>query len=92
MVRHRTSLEGTMTKLIAPLAFGILLQTAAPVFAAQATIFTFDRANPSCQSWTDTCRTCARGNSGAICSNVGIACQPKQVACTQRDEAPKKAE
>jgi hypothetical protein len=35
----------------------------------------FDRA---CVAWTDGCRNCSRD---AGCSNLGIACQPKEVTC-----------
>jgi len=33
--------------------------------------------------WTDTCVNCVRAQSGEnfSCSNIGIACQPKEVTC-----------
>jgi len=37
----------------------------------------FDKA---CVAWTDGCRNCS-GDAG--CSNLGIACQPKEVTCLQ---------
>jgi hypothetical protein len=37
----------------------------------------FDKA---CVVWTDGCRNCSRD---AGCSNLGIACQPKEVTCLQ---------
>jgi hypothetical protein len=35
------------------------------------------RAAPNCKSFTDGCRTC----SPTVCSNIGIACQPKDWSC-----------
>lgn len=35
------------------------------------------RAAPNCKSFTDGCRTC----SLTVCSNIGIACQPKDWSC-----------
>jgi hypothetical protein len=46
--------------------------------------------NKLCQEWTDGCRTCTRPESGdAVCSNPGIACQPKAISCTRRAEQKK---
>ena len=46
---------------------------------------------PTCQQWSDACRACGRGSDGApVCSNIGIACQPKPVQCTTRKEEPAK--
>jgi hypothetical protein len=40
--------------------------------------------NATCQEWTDGCRTCQRQPGGkAACSNVGIACTPKEAQCTR---------
>jgi hypothetical protein len=39
-------------------------------------------SNKTCQEWTDGCRSCRRSDAGgAVCSNIGIACQPKAVVC-----------
>jgi hypothetical protein len=35
------------------------------------------REAPDCQSFTDGCRICSR----TVCSNIGIACQPKEWVC-----------
>jgi hypothetical protein len=35
------------------------------------------RGAPNCKSFTDGCRTC----SLTVCSNIGIACQPKEWSC-----------
>ncbi|MBX9841516.1 MAG: hypothetical protein K2Z80_06890 [Xanthobacteraceae bacterium] len=37
----------------------------------------------TCREWSDGCRTCRRAPDGAVsCSNVGIACVPKEATCT----------
>lgn len=39
---------------------------------------------PNCTQWTDECVNCARGATAGeapVCSNVGIACQPKAIRC-----------
>ncbi len=43
--------------------------------------------NKDCLEWTDTCVNCVRIQSGDFsCSNIGIACQPKDVTCVKRVE------
>lgn len=54
-------------------------------------------ADRDCLAWTDSCVNCNRSEAGAsfTCSNIGIACQPKQVECTSRAKPvanPKPAE
>jgi hypothetical protein len=46
---------------------------------------------PNCSRWTDECVNCARGSQGdaPVCSNIGIACQPKAIRCLS-PEAPAK--
>ena len=38
---------------------------------------------PNCTRWTDECVNCTRGADGdaPVCSNIGIACQPKAIRC-----------
>jgi hypothetical protein len=38
---------------------------------------------PNCSRWTDGCVNCSRDakDEPPVCSNVGIACQPKVVVC-----------
>ncbi len=36
------------------------------------------REAPNCKSFTDGCRTCSQ----TVCSNIGIACQPKEWSCS----------
>lgn len=50
----------------------------------------YGEKNKTCQEWTDGCRTCSRPESGeAVCSNIGIACQPKAITCAKRADPPK---
>jgi len=52
----------------------------------------FGDADKTCQEWNDGCVTCRRPDAGeAVCSNIGIACQPQAISCTRRAEE-KKAE
>ena len=48
----------------------------------------YGERNKDCLQWTDTCVNCVRAQSGESfsCSNIGIACQPKEVACVTRAE------
>jgi hypothetical protein len=44
----------------------------------------------TCLEWNDGCRTCRRPDTGeAVCSNIGIACQPTAATCTRRTDPPK---
>jgi hypothetical protein len=38
---------------------------------------------PYCSRWTDECVNCTRGAKGesAVCSNIGLVCQPKAIRC-----------
>lgn len=43
------------------------------------------RDAPNCKTFTDGCRTCTH----TVCSNIGIACQPKEWSCSDPvDTAP----
>jgi hypothetical protein len=46
----------------------------------------YGRHNKDCLEWNDTCVNCVRAQSGGdySCSNIGIACQPKEVGCVRR--------
>src|SRR5262249_39498566 len=48
----------------------------------------YGERNKDCLEWTDTCVNCVRAQSGEdfSCSNIGIACQPKDVTCVRRAE------
>jgi len=48
----------------------------------------YGERNKDCLEWTDTCVNCVRAQSGEdfSCSNIGIACQPKDVTCVRLAE------
>jgi hypothetical protein len=55
-----------------------------------ASMHSYGDSDKTCQEWTDSCRTCRRPEMGEpACSNIGIACQPKPIACARRAEPPK---
>jgi hypothetical protein len=54
-------------------------------------VFNYGDHDSSCIRWTDKCRTCNRGiSSDIVCSNIGIACQPAEVECLERQQSGKK--
>jgi hypothetical protein len=58
--------------------------------AEEASIHGYGDRDKTCLAWTDTCRTCERGDGDTVhCSNVGIACQPAAITCSRRSEPPK---
>jgi hypothetical protein len=60
--------------------------------AAEASIHGYGDRDKTCLAWTDTCRSCERGDGDTIhCSNVGIACQPAAITCSRRSEPPSSA-
>jgi hypothetical protein len=62
-----------------------------PAAASEASIHGYGDHDKTCVAWTDTCRSCARGeNDAVVCSNIGIACQPAEIACTSRRSEPAK--
>jgi hypothetical protein len=45
----------------------------------------YARDHKDCAAWTDSCVNCSRTDPGSYsCSNIGIACQPKEVVCVRR--------
>jgi hypothetical protein len=55
-----------------------------------ASLHDYGDGDKTCQEWTDGCRTCRRADEGEpSCSNIGIACQPKGIACARRTEPVK---
>jgi hypothetical protein len=54
-----------------------------PGQAAPDWIQQYGSRNKDCLEWSDTCVNCVRAQSGEnfSCSNIGIACQPKEVRC-----------
>jgi hypothetical protein len=59
-------------------------QSTSPVPAAEATIHAFGERDKLCAAWTDECRICRRNGAEIACSNISIACQPKDIRCTSR--------
>ena len=51
--------------------------------------FSTQNGPPNCSQWTDACVSCTRGAAGEapVCSNIGIACQPKTIRCVVREPA-----
>jgi hypothetical protein len=46
--------------------------------------FSMQKGPPNCARWTDECVNCARGATAGdapVCSNIGVACQPKAIRC-----------
>jgi hypothetical protein len=94
------SAEGGMRRLA--LMFALVTMSAAasaglraaeldiPRRAPSGTI-SMQKGPPNCARWTDECVNCTRGAEGEapVCSNIGIACQPKAIRCMS-DEQPKK--
>ena len=46
---------------------------------------------PNCSRWTDECVSCTRSADGEppVCSNIGVACQPKAIRCVSPEPAKK---
>ena len=57
---------------------------APPPAAEVATMQAFGERDKACAAWTDDCRICRRSSDGVACSNISIACQPKDIRCTSR--------
>jgi hypothetical protein len=54
-------------------------------------VFNYGDHDSTCIRWTDKCRTCNRNISADIvCSNIGIACQPAEVDCLERQRGDDK--
>lgn len=54
----------------------------------EATMHAFGERDKQCAAWTDDCRICRRNGDTVACSNIGIACQPKDIRCTARAPTP----
>ena len=58
---------------------------------SEVSVNSYGNQDKLCLAWNDGCVTCRRdAATGAACSNIGIACQPKEIACTQRQAEPGK--
>jgi hypothetical protein len=63
-----------------------------PKNSSESAVQSYGHSDVSCMEWSDSCVTCRRHQQGGeySCSNIGIACQPKNVQCVLRgDEAAK---
>lgn len=62
-----------------------------PESPAEASIHGYGDRDKTCLTWTDKCRICMRAADDSVtCSNIGIACQPGEITCTERPSAPGK--
>jgi hypothetical protein len=53
--------------------------------AADESMTAFGNRDKLCIEWTDECRHCVRSEADKIaCSNIGIACQTKEIRCISR--------
>jgi hypothetical protein len=72
------------------LAFGTAnaADLAIPSRAAPKEI-SIQKGPPNCSRWTDECVNCSRGAEGErpVCSNIGIACQPKAIRCLSSSDS-----
>jgi hypothetical protein len=68
------------------MARGAALAELTPGRATADWMQNYGERNKECLEWTDTCVNCVRAQSGDNfnCSNIGIACQPKDVICVRR--------
>ena len=91
-------LTTTWFKLLgASIAVILMAREAAPAElspgqAAADWMQSYGEHNKDCLEWTNTCVNCVRDQSSKnfSCSNIGIACQPKDVKCVRRaDEKTK---
>jgi hypothetical protein len=63
------------------LAADLPLKPAPPAAPTAASPMTPPTA--TCREWSDGCRSCQKAADGEVsCSNVGIACVPKEATCT----------
>ena len=87
-----------MMRFVLPAMITLALTSAASAQAPSQTTTAQEAASmrgygdneKSCQEWTDACVTCQRSDAGEpVCSNIGIACEPKAISCTRRMEEKK---
>ena len=90
-VMHQVTKMVFMTfTLLLPLVGSVSTASAADLLksspASKLSIQRYGEQDKLCLAWTDGCVNCNREG----CSNIGIACQPKKIACTQREKNPEK--
>lgn len=58
--------------------------------AADPSIHGYGDHDKTCRQWTNGCQTCSRSEDDQqFCSNIGLACQPVAISCSQRSEPAK---
>lgn len=63
--------------------------TPADIAAEQASMMGYGDRNKTCTAWTDGCMNCSRASNGdPVCGNIGFACQPKAISCTDPTAPP----
>src|SRR6516164_11829911 len=84
----RFKLLGAASLAIILMARGAAPAELTPGQVAADWMQSYGERNKECLEWTDTCVNCVRAQSGDNfnCSNIGIACQPKDVTCVRRAE------
>ena len=88
----RSILTATVALMLVAAASAQTPSQSPPPAEQAASMRGFGDADKTCQEWNDGCVTCRRPDAGeAVCSNIGIACQPQAISCTRRAEE-KKAE
>ncbi len=62
-----------------------------PARRAPSENVSMQKGPPDCSRWTDECVSCSRGTDAdaPVCSNIGIACQPKAIRCVSPTPATK---
>lgn len=81
--------------VLAATSVGVMLMVVGAVSAeptSDSWVQGYGRQDKDCLEWSDSCVNCLRAQSGGdySCSNIGIACQPKEVRCIKRvDERTK---
>jgi hypothetical protein len=65
-------------------------QAPSPHGASERWVQGYAHDNKDCMVWSDSCVTCLRSKTDGdySCSNIGIACQPKEVTCIRRVGEP----
>jgi hypothetical protein len=89
-------MRGGTGRILAGATAGVILMVLEAVPAEQTSVNqwvqAYGRQDKDCLEWNDTCVNCVRAQSRGdySCSNIGIACQPKEVRCMRRaDEKTK---
>ena len=51
---------------------------------SELTVLNYGKDNKACVAWSDGCVSCRRADGEqSHCSNIGIACQPKEISCSE---------